>query len=172
MLVRPDREPRRNRVQAQRLSGRVARAPANRKADRQREGLPARPTPPARADRRARRIYIGGVSLARGYLGRPELTAERFVPDPFGRSPQARLYRTGDLARYLPDGEIDYLGRADHQLKIRGFRVEPGEVESALREHPAVREALVVARQDDDGEQAARRVPDRRRRANHRRGAA
>ena len=87
-------------------------------------------------------------SLARGYLGRPELTAERFVADPFGRRAGARLYRTGDLARYRPDGEIDYLGRADHQVKIRGFRVEPGEIEAALREHPAVREALVVARED------------------------
>ena len=97
-------------------------------------------------------LYIGGVSLARGYLGRPELTSERFVSDPFNDDPDTRLYRTGDLARYLPDGNIDYLGRADHQLKIRGFRVEPGEIESALRDHPAVREALAIARQNDNGD--------------------
>jgi amino acid adenylation domain-containing protein len=96
-------------------------------------------------------LYIGGVSLARGYLDRPELTAERFVADPFSMDPDARLYRTGDLARHLPDGNIDYVGRSDHQLKIRGFRIEPGEIEAALREHPAVREALVTAREDDAG---------------------
>ncbi|HEY2161539.1 MAG TPA: amino acid adenylation domain-containing protein, partial [Solirubrobacteraceae bacterium] len=96
-------------------------------------------------------LYIGGLSLARGYLGREELTAERFIADPFSSDPAARLYRTGDLARYRPDGEIDYLGRADAQLKIRGFRVEPGEIEAALRGHPGIREALVLA-QEDAGE--------------------
>jgi amino acid adenylation domain-containing protein len=93
-------------------------------------------------------LCIGGVSLADGYLGRPEWTAERFVPDPFAEDTGARVYRTGDLARYRPDGEIEYLGRADHQVKVRGFRVEPGEVESVLREHPAVREALVLTNED------------------------
>jgi amino acid adenylation domain-containing protein len=96
-------------------------------------------------------LYLGGVCLARGYWNRPELTAERFIPDPFAREPGARLYRTGDLARYLPDGNIEFLGRADHQVKIRGFRIELGEVEVALRQHPEVREAVVVAREDSPG---------------------
>jgi amino acid adenylation domain-containing protein len=97
-------------------------------------------------------LHIGGASLARGYLGRPELTAERFVPDPFSETPQALMYRTGDLARHMPDGEIEYLGRSDQQLKIRGFRVEPGEIEAALREHAGVDEALVIGREDEAGE--------------------
>jgi amino acid adenylation domain-containing protein len=97
-------------------------------------------------------LYIGGVSLARGYLDRPELTAEKFVPNPFSEEPGARLYKTGDLARYLPDGNIEFLGRADHQVKIRGFRIELGEIEAALDQHPAVREAVALAREDTLGE--------------------
>ncbi|MGF6736052.1 amino acid adenylation domain-containing protein [Paraburkholderia youngii] len=95
-------------------------------------------------------LYIGGAGVARGYLNRPELTAERFLPDPFSHRSDARMYRTGDLARYLPDGNLVFLGRNDHQVKIRGFRVEPGEIEACLAEHPAIREAVVVALGDTD----------------------
>jgi amino acid adenylation domain-containing protein/non-ribosomal peptide synthase protein (TIGR01720 family) len=91
-------------------------------------------------------LFLGGRALARGYLARPDLTAERFVPNPFSPVPGARLYRTGDLGRLLPDGAVAYLGRADDQLKIRGFRVEPGEVESVLRGHPAIADVVVDAR--------------------------
>jgi len=96
-------------------------------------------------------LHIGGVALARGYLGRPELTAERFIPDRWGIEPGARLYKTGDLARRLPDGAIEFLGRIDHQVKVRGFRIELGEVETALLEHPTVRAAAVAAREDLPG---------------------
>lgn len=97
-------------------------------------------------------LYIGGAQVTRGYLERPAATAERFIPDPFGQDPGARLYRTGDLVRYRSDLTLDYLGRADDQLKIRGFRVEPGEVEAALLEHPSIGQAAVVGREDEPGQ--------------------
>ena len=96
-------------------------------------------------------LYIGGEGLARGYLKRPDLTADRFVPDPFGKLPGARIYKTGDVARFMPDGSIQYIGRVDSQVKIRGFRVEVGEIEAILATHPDVRECVVVARGDVDG---------------------
>ncbi|MES1242897.1 MAG: amino acid adenylation domain-containing protein, partial [Acidobacteriota bacterium] len=96
-------------------------------------------------------LYLGGPALARGYLGRPDLTAERFLPDPFSSDPGARMYRTGDLVRLRPDGELDFLGRIDHQVKIRGFRIELGEVEAALLAAPGVAECVVVARQEETG---------------------
>ncbi|MBU9173071.1 AMP-binding protein, partial [Burkholderia gladioli] len=99
-------------------------------------------------------LYIGGVGVARGYLNRADLTAQRFLADPFARAaghPEARMYRTGDLARYLPDGNIVFLGRNDDQVKIRGFRIELGEIEVQLAKHDAVREAIVIARQDPAG---------------------
>ncbi len=97
-------------------------------------------------------LYIGGLGLARGYRHRAALTAERFIPDPFGTTPGGRLYWTGDLARWRADGTLECLGRVDHQVKIRGFRVELGEIEAALARHPGVREAAVAARPDASGE--------------------
>ena len=96
-------------------------------------------------------LHIGGAGLARGYLGRAELTAEKFIPDPFGAQPGARMYRTGDQARWLPGGDIEFIGRLDNQIKIRGYRVEPGDIETALERHPLIRESCVIARDDNDG---------------------
>lgn len=97
-------------------------------------------------------LHIGGVGVAQGYFNRPELTAQKFVADPFSSEPGARMYRTGDLARYLPSGEIEFLGRRDDQIKIRGFRIELGEIESVLAKLPGVREVAVVAREKAPGE--------------------
>jgi hypothetical protein len=99
-------------------------------------------------------LHIGGIGLARGYHNRPELTAEKFIRNPFSTEPGARLYKTGDLARYLPDGNIEYLGRLDNQVKIRGLRIELGEIEAALASHPAIRESVVVMREDQPGRKA------------------
>ena len=97
-------------------------------------------------------LYVGGVGVGRGYLGRPELTAERFVPDPFSGAPGARLYRTGDLVRYLPDANLEFLGRIDDQVKVRGFRIELGEIEEALREQTGIQAVTVVVREDAPGQ--------------------
>ncbi|MFD9359437.1 amino acid adenylation domain-containing protein [Streptomyces sp. NPDC060031] len=96
-------------------------------------------------------LYVGGPGLARGYRGRPALTAARFVPDPYAE-PGALMYRTGDLVRWQADGTLDFIGRADHQIKLRGYRIEPGEIESALQTHPALDHAAVVLREDNPGE--------------------
>ncbi len=98
-------------------------------------------------------MYVGGSGVSNGYHQRPELNAERFIPDPFNPDPDARLYRSGDLARYLADGDIEYLGRIDHQVQLRGFRIELGEIESNLAQHPDVREVMVMAREDTPGDQ-------------------
>ncbi|MER8741409.1 AMP-binding protein, partial [Mesorhizobium sp. M1005] len=98
-------------------------------------------------------LYVGGAGVARGYLNRPDLTAERFLADPFSDEAGARMYRTGDLGRYLPDGNLEFLGRNDDQVKIRGFRIEPGEIAARLCEHELVGEAVVVARADRTGDQ-------------------
>lgn len=97
-------------------------------------------------------LHIGGAGLARGYLNQPELTAEKFIPNPFSDAPGSRLYKTGDMARYLPDGQIAFLGRIDDQIKIRGYRVEPNEIVTVLNRHPAVEASLVVGREDSPGD--------------------
>ena len=106
-------------------------------------------------------LYIGGAGLAQGYLNRPKLTAEKFIPNPFSNEPGARLYKTEDLARYLPDGNLEFLGRIDHQVNIRGFRIELGEIEAVLGQHPAVQQAVVVVWEDalDDARLVAYVVP-------------
>src|SRR5262249_25103685 len=97
-------------------------------------------------------LYIGGPGLARGYLNRPDLTAERFVRSPVSDAGDARPHKSGGVLLSLPDGNIDFLGRVDHQVKIRGFRIELEEIEATLRQHPAVHEAVVLAREDTPGE--------------------
>jgi amino acid adenylation domain-containing protein len=97
-------------------------------------------------------LYIGGIGLAKGYLNRPELNAEKFIPHPWSDKPGERLYRTGDLVRYLPDGQVDFLGRVDFQIKIRGYRIEPDEIISVLNKNPAVQSSMVLAREDTPGD--------------------
>jgi len=107
-------------------------------------------------------LYVGGIGVGRGYLNDAALSAEVFVPDPFSQEPGQRLYKTGDVVRYLPDGTLEYVGRVDHQVKVRGYRIELGEIEGALRAHPAVLRATVLAREDIPGEKrlVAYIVPD------------
>ena len=107
-----------------------------------------RPVPPGSPGE----LYIGGKGVATGYLRRPDLTAERFLPHPWSAEPGARLYKTGDLARYLPDGQLEFLGRLDYQIKLKGYRIEPGEIVAALNEHPAVQASAVLAREDAPGD--------------------
>lgn len=108
-------------------------------------------------------LYIGGDGVARSYLNRPDLTQERFIPNPFSDKLGDRIYKTGDLGRYLPDGNIEFLGRLDHQVKIRGYRIELGEIEAVLTQHPQIREALVIAREDRPGDKylAAYVIPEK-----------
>ena len=97
-------------------------------------------------------IHIGGTGVTHGYLSRPDLTSEKFIPDPFSKEAAAKMYKTGDLGRYLPDGRIEFLGRADNQVKVRGFRIELGDIEAALSAHPSVKESVVIAREDRPGD--------------------
>ena len=97
-------------------------------------------------------LHIGGAGLARGYFNRPQLTQEKFIPNPFSLEQGTCLYKTGDLARYMPDGNIQFLGRLDHQVKVRGFRIEPGEIETILNQHPKVRETVVITRENQAGD--------------------
>jgi amino acid adenylation domain-containing protein len=98
-------------------------------------------------------MYVGGAGLSIGYLNRPDLTASRFIPNPFGQAPGSRLYKTGDVARYLGDGDLQYLGRCDNQVKLRGFRIELGEIETTLSQHELVHDAVVLVREDEPGDQ-------------------
>jgi len=97
-------------------------------------------------------LHIGGDGVGRGYLNRPELTQQKFIPNPFSSQPNSRLYKTGDLARYLPDGNIEFMGRIDHQVKIRGFRIELGEIEAKLSQYPELEQVVVIAREDEPGQ--------------------
>jgi acyl-CoA synthetase (AMP-forming)/AMP-acid ligase II len=97
-------------------------------------------------------LHIGGAGLARGYLNRPELTAEKFIPNPFSDDPNSRLYKTGDLARYLDDGNLEFFGRIDQQINIRGFRVDLGEIEAILAQYPLVQENSVIVHEADSSE--------------------
>ena len=97
-------------------------------------------------------LWLGGAGVGRGYLNKPELTVSSFIPDTYANSPNARLYNTGDRARYMPDGNIEFLGRADGQVKLRGFRIELGEIESVLRQHPSVKNAVAIVREDTPGD--------------------
>ncbi|PYT21859.1 MAG: non-ribosomal peptide synthetase, partial [Acidobacteria bacterium] len=124
----------------------IGRAIANTEIYLLDEGL--RPVPPGAPGE----IHIGGAGLARGYRSRPDLTGEKFIPNPFSAEPGSRLYKTGDLGHLLPDGNIAFLGRVDDQIKIRGYRIEPNEIVSALDQHSDVRESLVVAREDGQGD--------------------
>ncbi|MBE8986272.1 non-ribosomal peptide synthetase [Nostoc sp. LEGE 12450] len=107
-------------------------------------------------------MYVGGAGVARGYLNRPELTAQRFISNPFSNNPKARLYKSGDLARYLPNGELEYLGRIDQQVKIRGFRIELGEIEALLAQHSAIWESAVLVREDEPGNTCTERSRSKR----------
>src|SRR4029077_8275417 len=97
-------------------------------------------------------LYVGGAVVGRGYLNRPELTQERFIDDPFSSEPLAKMYRTGDLTRWGSDGNIDYVGRIDDQVKIRGYRIELGEIESVLQQSPGVKDCVVMARENSEGD--------------------